>query len=110
MLEKPLPIGTIRVGEGLTDSQKENLNEREAWSKLLSALHGISWLRTQEGNMFWRVLADRATNVYHCMGEEKKRIEARNLAAALNNHVESTRRRRSKENSPKREKEALQTV
>lgn len=71
----PLPVGTIVVGEGLTEAQKTRLDEADKWEALRESLHGISWLRTQEGSIFWRALSDRCSNVIACMIAEKKRRE-----------------------------------
>lgn len=72
---KPLPVGTIVVGEGLTEAQKERTGELPRWEALSTALHGISWLRTQEGGLFWRALMDRCLNVISSMQAEQKRRE-----------------------------------
>ncbi len=74
-LPKPLPVGTIVVGEGLTDSQKEHLDEVLRWVQLKEALHGVSWRRTHEGGQFWAAIVDRISNVITCMNAEKKRRE-----------------------------------
>lgn len=72
---KPLPVGTIVVGEGLTEAQKTHCSEAVEWGKLRGALNCVSWLRTQEGGLFWGAVRDRARNIEASMHAEKKRRE-----------------------------------
>lgn len=69
---EPSPVGTIVVGEGLTEAQKSHVDEKPQWEALVAALHGFSWNRTQECGLFWRTLLDRAHNIIACMEQEKK--------------------------------------
>lgn len=73
--QKSLPVGTIVVGEGLTEAQKTFCGEAVEWEKLEVVLDTVSWLRTQEGSVFWGTVRDRVQNIVACMKAEKKRNE-----------------------------------
>jgi hypothetical protein len=64
----PLPIGTIVVGEGLTEAQTTllpsgKLIDADATSHAANALEGFHWDCTVEGLEFWRTIRDRLSSM-----------------------------------------------
>jgi hypothetical protein len=64
----PFPVGTIVVGEGLTEAQTTllpsgKLIDADATSHAANALEGFHWDCTVEGLEFWRTIRDRLTSM-----------------------------------------------
>jgi hypothetical protein len=64
----PLPVGTIVVGEGLTEAQTTllpsgKLIDADATSHAANALEGFHWDCTVEGLEFWRTIRDRLSSM-----------------------------------------------
>lgn len=67
-------VGTIVVGEGLTEAQKLNPPNLETLEKAREGLNGFSWLAPQEGRLFWETLDHRIANLISCVENLKKPV------------------------------------
>ena len=72
---KPLPVGTIVVGKGLTEAQKKNPPNVEYLSGLRYALSRLIWGEAEEGRVFWDTLYRRVDDMERAVREEKSRQE-----------------------------------
>lgn len=74
---KPLPVGTIVVGKGLTEVQKKNLpdagNLRALAATLNNNIKSFDWQDTEEKSFFWLKIHERLMSMANAVDEEKER-------------------------------------